>query len=149
MRDYSMIDRLEATLKRYNEIGEELSSPEIISDIKLPEFTDDEKNRIIESYQNWGEYGWTIFPFVKYNFYNSCPDNLIEADKKVLKECNKHNLSLLFERLNDFELINKKYYRYLDDEKGVKKVKNALVRYGYSYEDINAVLNEILNESDG
>lgn len=81
---------------------------EIISDIKLPEFTDDEKNRIIEAYQNWGEYGWTIFPFVKYNFYNSCPDNLIEADKKVLKECNKHNLSLLFERLNDFELINKK-----------------------------------------
>ena len=29
-----MIDRLEATLKRYNEIGEELASPEIISDIK-------------------------------------------------------------------------------------------------------------------
>ena len=31
-----MIDRLEATLKRYNEIGEELASPEIISDIFLP-----------------------------------------------------------------------------------------------------------------
>ena len=29
-----MIDRLEATLKRYNEIGEELSNPEVISDIK-------------------------------------------------------------------------------------------------------------------
>ena len=29
-----MIDRLEATLKRYNEIGEELANPEIISDIK-------------------------------------------------------------------------------------------------------------------
>ena len=29
-----MIDRLEATLKRYNEIGEELSNPDVISDIK-------------------------------------------------------------------------------------------------------------------
>ena len=29
-----MIERLEATEKRYNEIGELLSSPEIISDIK-------------------------------------------------------------------------------------------------------------------
>ena len=28
-----MIDRLEATLKRYNEIGKELANPEIISDI--------------------------------------------------------------------------------------------------------------------
>ena len=30
-----MIDRLEATLKRYNEIGEELSKPDIISDIRI------------------------------------------------------------------------------------------------------------------
>ena len=29
-----MINRLEAILKRYNEIKEELSSPEIVSDIK-------------------------------------------------------------------------------------------------------------------
>ena len=29
-----MIERLEATEKRYNEIGEELSNPEVISDNK-------------------------------------------------------------------------------------------------------------------
>ena len=29
-----MVERLEATEKRYNEIGEELSNPEVISDIK-------------------------------------------------------------------------------------------------------------------
>ena len=33
-----MIDRLEATLKRYNEIGEELANPEIISDINSDYF---------------------------------------------------------------------------------------------------------------
>ena len=35
-----MIERLEATEKRYNEIGELLSSPEIISDIKKMEQMD-------------------------------------------------------------------------------------------------------------
>lgn len=38
------------------------------------------------------------------------------------------------------ELIGKKYARYLDDEKGVKKVRSALVRLGYSYDEINSAL---------
>ena len=39
------------------------------------------------------------------------------------------------------ELVEKKYERYLTDEKGVKRVKNALLRQGYSYSEINAVLD--------
>ena len=42
------------------------------------------------------------------------------------------------------KLIEKKYLRKLEDEDGVKKVKNALARQGYSYSDINAVLDDIL-----
>ena len=30
-----MIERLEATLKRYNELTEELSKPEVLNDVKL------------------------------------------------------------------------------------------------------------------
>ena len=45
-------------------------------------------------------------------------------------------------------LIEKKYLRYLDDEKGVNRVKNALVRLGYDYSDINRVLKE-MSEDDG
>lgn len=44
------------------------------------------------------------------------------------------------------ELIDKKYARYLTDEKGVKKVKAALARLGYSFADINAAISEY---SDG
>lgn len=44
-----------------------------------------------------------------------------------------------FSRLE--QLVEKKYERYLTDEKGVKKVKNALLRQGYSYSEINAVLD--------
>ena len=44
------------------------------------------------------------------------------------------------------ELIEKKYLRKITDEDSVKKVKNALVRQGYSYGDINAVMGEIFEE---
>ena len=44
------------------------------------------------------------------------------------------------------ELIDKKYARYLTDEKGDKKVKAALARLGYSFADINAAISEY---SDG
>ena len=45
-------------------------------------------------------------------------------------------------------LIEKKYLRYLGDEKGLNRTKNALVRYGYDFSDINAVLREIGQEDD-
>ena len=38
------------------------------------------------------------------------------------------------------ELVEKKYERYLTDRKGVNKVKAALARKGYSYGEINEVL---------
>ena len=34
------------------------------------------------------------------------------------------------------------------DEKGVNRVKNSLVRYGYDYSDINKALKDIASEDD-
>ena len=45
-------------------------------------------------------------------------------------------------------LVEKKYRRYLTDEAGVRKVKNALARLGYGYSDINSALKEFDNEED-
>lgn len=39
------------------------------------------------------------------------------------------------------KLVERKYERYLTDEKGVNKVKSALLRQGYNYREINAVLD--------
>ncbi len=39
------------------------------------------------------------------------------------------------------QLVERKYERYLTGEKGVQKVKSALLRQGYSYSEINAVLD--------
>lgn len=52
-----------------------------------------------------------------------------------------------YERL--YELVESKYLRYLDDDKGVTRTKNALVRYGYSYDLIKEVLRDIEEEYGG
>lgn len=62
------------------------------------------------------------------------PESIIE---EVIAEYDDEENS--FARLE--ELVEKKYERYLTDEKGVKKVKGALLRQGYSYREINAVLD--------
>ena len=46
------------------------------------------------------------------------------------------------------ELVEKKYMRYLNDEKGVQKTINALLRLGYSYGEIKDALREIADEND-
>lgn len=47
-----------------------------------------------------------------------------------------------------YNLVEKKYTRYLTDYKGIQKVKSALARQGYSYSDINAVFDEFDDRTD-
>ncbi len=46
------------------------------------------------------------------------------------------------------DIIRRKYYRYLSDEKGIKRTVNSLLRMGYSYGEISAAL-KIVSEDDG
>ena len=49
------------------------------------------------------------------------------------------------------ELLKKKYYRYLTDSadrKSIEKAKNALVRYGYGFDEINCVVKEYFNNTE-
>lgn len=49
-----------------------------------------------------------------------------------------------YERL--YELVESKYLRFMEDDKGITRTKNALVRYGYSYDLIKEVLKDIEEE---
>lgn len=67
-----MIDRLEAIVSRYNEINEQLSSPEIISDIKKMTELSKEQTRLSETVE-------------VYNRYTTVLVN-IEEDKELVKD---------------------------------------------------------------
>lgn len=46
------------------------------------------------------------------------------------------------------ELIQKKYIRSLDDEKGRRRSIAALQRLGYKWDDIRSALNQVINEEE-
>lgn len=46
------------------------------------------------------------------------------------------------------ELINRKYYRNLNDEKGVQKTINALIRAGYTFSQIRDAMRIVEEERD-
>lgn len=50
--------------------------------------------------------------------------------------------------LRIIDLIDKKYHRYLNDEKGVKKTVAALQRLGYRWSDINSALRQYQIETE-
>ena len=84
-----MINRLEAILKRYNEIKEELSSPEIVSDIRKMTELSKEQTRLEKTVNIYEEYKQVLED--------------IEAAKEMLKdkdiaEFAKEELSNLEER---------------------------------------------------
>ncbi len=45
-------------------------------------------------------------------------------------------------------LINRKYIRYLSDEKGIKKTVSSLMRMGYSFSEIKSALNKIAEDEE-
>lgn len=67
-----------------------------------------------------------------------------EVINDVLDKYDEDEENTWYDRL--YELVEKKFLRYLDDEKGVNRVKNSLVRYGYSYDLIKEVLRDIEEE---
>ncbi|NMB30559.1 MAG: regulatory protein RecX, partial [Clostridiales bacterium] len=44
------------------------------------------------------------------------------------------------------EVIERKYYRNLNDEKGVQRIIAALARMGHDYSDIRAVIRELTDD---
>lgn len=67
-------------------------------------------------------------------------------DKEIIDELLEEYEDDTSERL--YELVEKKYARYLTDEKGIKKVFSALVRNGYSYSETREVIKQFLDEVD-
>ena len=60
---------------------------------------------------------------------------------EVISECDFSSEKLA-------EIIERKYSRYLNDEKGVNKTVNALLRLGYTYTEIRDAIREIADRED-
>ncbi len=75
----------------------------------------------------------------------------VEMHRKGLsRELIDEALEKYSDRIQDIltELISKKYYDCLGDREKLMKTKNALARYGYSYDDINTAIRTLEIEDD-
>lgn len=76
----------------------------------------------------------------KLGFYRARQEMLLKGlDRELVEEVLEPYEEDALERLS--ELVEKKYAGRITDRNSLQKVKNALVRQGYSYSDINAVLD--------
>lgn len=130
VRDYSFMEMYEKLTNNYSE------------EISLRICKDLAESRLIDDRRYAEARARELFEVKRVEVYKArqelkrrgIPESIIE---EVLEEYSDEEDS--FARLEG--LVEKKYERYLTDGKGVKKVKNALLRQGYSYSEINAVLD--------
>ena len=78
----------------------------------------------------------------KYGFYRASNEM---RRKGLSRDIVDEALSEYDEKIHDIltELIMKKYYDSLEDRDKLRKMKNALVRQGYSFDEINTVIREL------
>lgn len=78
---------------------------DIIPKIKIPYFSEEEKEQIKVSYTKWAEYGWTSIPNAPISFYFKPPIDVKEANRKALKYCRKKDMEELFEKMKSISRI--------------------------------------------
>ena len=77
--------------------------------------------------------------FKKYGFYRASNEMYRKGiDRELVDEILEVYRDSTSDRI--CELINKKYHDCLDDRDKIRKMKNALVRQGYSFDEINTAV---------
>lgn len=94
---------LNAALENLGKISENLISgiSNFIKDIHVPQYTEEEKERLLQTCKQWGKHGWTIPPHANFDTFGKCPANIAEADKIALRFCNMENMHAVFSLLED------------------------------------------------
>lgn len=81
---------------------------ELVAAIQGVGLTEEEKNALIESYQKWGDLGWTINPEMTFDLFDANPPEDSDlADAKALEYCGDLEMKQLFETLQEYSIVKK------------------------------------------
>jgi len=88
------------------DIMEQLSGKiaETIANFQLPTFTAEERQRILESHQLWGTFGWTWLPSASIGFYHKPPLDIHDANTKAKRLCSDEEMEKIFQNLRIYRL---------------------------------------------
>ena len=72
---------------------------ESIAAFSIPGFSEERRKRILESYQQWGRYGWVVLLNAPMKYHYKPPLNIEDANKKALKYCTDADMEQIFDKL--------------------------------------------------
>ncbi|MGN1114018.1 MAG: regulatory protein RecX [Oscillospiraceae bacterium] len=132
-RDYSYIELFKKLRENYEEdicydVMDNLAELGIINDRRYAE--------------NLAE---KLVDIKKFGYYRAVREM---RQKGISKELADEALEKYEDSYSDriIELLETKYFRKLESDNGIEKVKNALVRQGYSYSEINEAMEQFFEE---
>lgn len=73
---------------------------ESIASYPTPEFLEKRKERLIESYKAWGEFGWPWLGHTPIKFYEVLPANIADANRRIKPYCTDETMAKLFVSLH-------------------------------------------------
>lgn len=96
-------------LPLYLEISRDLTEHigKMIESIQSPLISDEWKNELKDSFEQWGKFGWTIPPNADVGLFFEKPVNRDDAYKKIQPYINKEGMETLFDILMKMKYIRK------------------------------------------
>ena len=77
------------------------SFAETIANISIPTFSEEEKQKLLESHCKWGELGWTWFQDAPMDFYDNPPADIRDANAKVKHLCTAQGMESIFNQIRE------------------------------------------------
>lgn len=93
----------------YSQIFSGISSAlqELVNNIHIPTITEEDKNRLIQSYTAWGKQGWTIPPHAELSVFNTEPKDANDAYQRLRRYFNDSALDNIFGEIRQLKHIKK------------------------------------------
>ena len=96
-------DQFATAIKPMLDVIQQISASfaESISNISIPTFSEEERQRLLESHCQWGKLGWTWFQDAPMNFYDNPPTDMKDANTKVKHLCTTQGMEGIFSQLRE------------------------------------------------
>ncbi len=111
------LDKLKNVIEPYNRFTEKIANTltifnqrinNLFSGIKSPHISDERKELLCQSYETWGDFGWTILPQAAINLYNQPPETRKQANEIAMAYCKNKDMLDLFEDTKNLKGVKKK-----------------------------------------
>lgn len=91
-----MFAPIQNTIRQFND-----TVANVIANIQVPRYTEEQKKQLEENYKIWGSMGWSVIPHAPLKLFNKAPADIKEADKTALHYFDKNGIGYLFTELRE------------------------------------------------